>query len=312
MRQSRRWADMTARRMFYGLILTQAFLNWLISGTVPAFYFLIWVTVFPLVSLILSLAAMHSFRLGLRGLRQCRMGQACQIVLVGRSAWPMPPFRGRVRLTDCLTGRKIWYDPLAGLPTAHCGAYRAQIHRGRVCDYLGLFAFPVKGGQQFSFTVLPQERAIEELPDFSAPRVFHWQPGHSPEPYELRPYRTGDDPKNLHWKLSFKAGLPIIREGQQMLSSVLTVEAVSRGSREELDRIFGRLLWLGKFLLEKKIPFRLRVLTGEGVQVMQAEGEEALIANISSLMAQPCAPEAGCLPTGGGMWRYAVTGGGDG
>lgn len=302
---------MTGRRMLYGLILIQIWLNWVILGSVPAFYFLMIAAVFPWLSLLLSLAAMLGFRLGLRGVHQCRMGQACQIVLLGHSAWPMPPFRGRVRLTDCLTGKKLWYDPLKGVPTGHCGTYRAQIHRGRVCDYLGLFAFPVRAAKPFLFSVLPEECAIEALPDFSAPKVFHRQPGHSPEPYELRPYRTGDDPKNLHWKLSFKAGLPIIREGQQIHPMVLTVEAISRGSREELDIIYGKLLWLGKYLLERNIPFRLRVLTGVGVQVMQAAQEEALIQNICILMAQPCAPDAGNLPAGGGMWRYAVTGGGD-
>lgn len=301
---------MTGRRMLYGLILVQTCLNWVILGSVPAFYFLMIVAVFPWLSLLLSLGAMTGFRLGLRGAHQCAMGQATQIVLLGRSAWPMPPFRGRVRLTDCLTGKKLWYDPLKGVPTEHCGAYRAQIHRGRVCDYLGLFAFPVKDVQQFPIAVLPEEKPIDDLPDFSAPRVFHLQQGRSPEPYELRPYRTGDDPKNLHWKLSFKAGLPIIREGQQIHASILTVEAISRGSREELDCIFGRLLWLGKYLMERHIPFRFRVLTGAGVQAAQPEDEEALIRLICRLMTLPCALPEEKMPSGGSMWRYVLTGGG--
>lgn len=301
---------MTGHRLTYGLILTAAFLNWLLHGSQFGFYWLIIAAFFPWLSLGMSLGAVLGFRMSLRGQRECAVGQKCDILLVGHSKWPMPPFRGRVRLLDCLTGKELWYDSSEGLPTAHCGGYRAKVCRGRVCDYLGLFAIPVRGIRTATFAVFPEEKSIENLPDFSTPKIFRWQFGHSAEPYELRPYRRGDDPKKLHWKLSFKAGSPIIREGQEPRSVVLTVEAVSRGSREELDVLFGQLLWLGKHLLACRVPFRIRVLTGRGVQVLPVADEESLKRGIGLVMQHPCASAEDIMPPGSGIWRYVLSGGG--
>lgn len=295
---------MGAARAGYMLALLLAFGLWLANGTAFSWIWLCVLLAVPPGCLALSLRAMVSFSMKPGGTRNLVMGHRGQIMLLGKSIYPMPPFRGKLRLRDDMTGKCRWYDPAPGVPTEHCGGFRAELVRGRVTDYLGLWAFPKGFAEPLEITVLPKPVPIASLPDFENPPIRRYIPGgDSPEEYELMPYRRGDSPKSLHWKLSFKTGHPIVRRLQKPELMTLTVDLIARGSREELDRRYGQILWLGRHLLSKDIPWRLRVLTGKGVQIDSIESEAALLQALTAALHCPVAAAGAELPAVDG-WHY--------
>lgn len=296
---------MASSRAGYMLALTVAVALWLVNGTHFSAFWLLTLLLTPWLSLLLSLAPMRSFSMKPGGCRSLTMGRRGQIMLLGTCPYPMPPFRGRLRLTDDMTGKKLRYDPEAGVPTEHCGGFRAELHRGRVCDYLGLWAFRPRGGEIVCITVLPRMVPIAHVPDFLNPPVHRYAAGgDSPEEYELCGYRRGDSPKSLHWKLSFKTGHPIVRRLRKPEPMVLTVDMIARGSRDELDRKYGRILWLGKHLCSLGVFHRLRVLTGRGVQVFSVSDEADLHRALTVLLHCPPAAPGETLPAIRGQWHY--------
>lgn len=86
-----------------------------------AWFLLILVLALPWFSLLLSLPAMIRFRAEPSGPEKLEMGQEGQLWLLGSCPLPMPPFRGRLRLEDLLTGKQWYYQEPEDLSTAHCG-----------------------------------------------------------------------------------------------------------------------------------------------------------------------------------------------
>ena len=76
-----------------------------------------------------------------------------------------------------------------------------------------------------------------------------------------------------------------------------------------MNRKLGRLLWLGKHLLEKAVPFRLRVMTGEGLLSADIREEEELLRQLDNLLCSPLAKEGSAaeLPLAA-SWQYHIGG----
>ena len=85
--------------------------------------------------------------------------------------------------------------------------------------------------------------------------------------------------KSLYWQqFLLTAGLVLLTMDLQ-------------GTPEELDRKFGRLLWLGSRLLEQEIPFELRALTGQGALTFSVKEDAGLQKAIDTLLCCSSAQE---------------------
>ena len=264
---------------------------------------LLFAVTFPLLSLALSLPAMLQFRGEIEAPDRAAMGEEIHAALWGLSHLPQPRFLGRLTRTDLITGVSQRHDPKHPLPTGHCGAFRLTVPRLRVCDYLGLFALPVPPAQPRVVVVRPDPVAMAELPDLSrcVPRAWTPKPGGGfAENHELRLYRPGDNLNQVHWKLSAKTGRLILREPMEPVSDRLVLTMDLTGTPAEIDRKFGRLLWLSRQLLQQQRPHEIRCLTAEGVAVHLVSNENELTGALDDLLCRPAAP--------GGTLRDRVTG----
>lgn len=246
----------------------------------------------PILSLLLSLPGILSFRMEIQGPGKLTMGEEGELWLLGTSPYPMMPFRGRLQMQHLGSGKILPYYPETGIPTAHCGAYRVTAEKTWVCDYLGLFAFPARRKEDKRVIVRPKALPVKDMPDLNqfVPKV--WKPkfgGGYGENHELRLYRPGDSLNQVHWKLSAKTGKLTIREPMEPLRGQLLLTMTLHGTPEELDRKFGRLRWLGTYLVRKELAFELRVLTGDGVRGFRIPSERQLNKALDALL---CAPEA--------------------
>lgn len=301
---------MGSRRIFYLASLLCCAMFFVAYGQWLGAVLLITVLLFPVLSLLLSLPAMGFFRLTIQGDLLAGMGEEAGVYLVGSSILPLLPFKGRLCLKNLITGEILPCEET--LPTDHCGGYRAFLRKPRVCDYLGLWAFPLRKPEEKRILILPDPVPLADLPDLGkfVPRV--WKPkfgGGFGENHELRLYRPGDSLNQVHWKLSAKTGTLTIREAMEPIRGRLLLTMTLRGTPDERDRKFGRLLWLGRRLLQKELPFDLRVLTGEGILSFSITEEAALNKALRRLLCTPAAREGSIRDQDfSAFWQYHIGG----
>lgn len=269
----------------------------------------------PWFSLLLSLPAMLTFRVEAGCPGKVNRGVDAQAKLVGWCRFPAPPFRGRVRVIRPITGEQWVQKTILPLPTDHCGGLDVTPERVWVCDYLGLFAIPVRMREGRRVIVKPEPLPVRGMPDPDRFLARSWRPkagGGYAENHELRLYRPGDGLNQVHWKLSAKMGKMIIREPMQPDRGLVLLTMNLRGTPQELDRKFGRLLWLGNVLLQKEVAFEIRALTGTGICSFPVATELELETAVELLLCQPAAPEGDlrdkpCRAS----WQYHIGGGAD-
>ena len=245
----------------------------------------------PWLSLLLSLPGMLTFRVHIQAPAWVKLGEDGSLGLTGSSRFPVPMFRGRLRLARKLTGDR-WTCRRGGkVPTDHCGAITVKTEKLRVLDYMGLFRMPVRDRAEMRILVRPSPVPLENMSDAERFLCRSWRPksgGGFAESHEMRQYRPGDPLNQVHWKLTAKTGELIIREPMEPVRERMLVTLDLTGRPDRLDRKLGQLLYLGRFLLERELAFEIRALTGDGITAGFVGTEEDLTSAIDSLLC--CAP----------------------
>ena len=221
----------------------------------------------PLFSLLVSLPAMLTARLELGLPAGVVRGTKQELGLWYSSHFPTPPWKCKILVEQPLTGRSWTLKGVGELSTDHCGTLVATIQKAKVCDYLGLISFPMRRGDCAAMEVRPRPQSMP-MPSIQAHLTHTYRPkpgGGFAEDHELRLYRPGDSIRGIHWKLSAKTGKLILREPMEPVRSRMLLQLDLSGTPEEMDRKLDRLLWLGEWLLDKDLHFRVQVLCGSGV-----------------------------------------------
>lgn len=279
---------MAINRYLYAVALVLCGFCYLVWGQWLSWVLLLALLLFPWLSLGLSLPAIARFRAMPSSPGKLPAGSWGELSLLGSCDLPVPPFRGRLRVTNLLTGEQIRYRPEAGIPTRHCGGCRVTVEKGRVCDYLGLFSFPIPACRDSFFWILPRPLPVDPLPEYlKSPES---------EPWDLRPYRPGDPLKRIHRKLSIKTDTLILRCPSRHHRPV-ELSVFLAGTPDELDRTLGCIFWLGQKLLEQNIPLLLRVHTGSQSLCLAASSPPELEQALCRLL---CIPAGKDLGSGGG------------
>ena len=253
----------------------------------------------PLFSLLCSLPAMLSGSLTINAPEVVTTGDVCHVKVDCKCVFPTPFWRCGIQVEHPMTDKS---HPLAKdgqIPTNHCGVVILKVEKARIYDYLGLFAFPMRGVEQQTITIRPQPIPTALPGSAKQGRALRWQgkPGGGySENHELRLYRPGDSVHQIHWKLSAKTGRLILREPQIPVGGTVTLR-LSRGTTPaEADRAMGRLVFVAQQLLAQGIC--LRILC-QGTCLL-ANTPEELLRSVDQLLAMPLSHEP--VPTSGGYW----------
>lgn len=241
------------------LVFYQRWLAWLMLSAV---------LLIPLFSLLVSLPAMITARLETHSPGRVTVGTPAALSFRCVSKGITPLWSCRVLVTQGITGKHKRLRRNAFLPTDRSSVLFCRLTRVRVYDYLGLIGLPLRGQRTLKVVVEPQPIPIPNEQEADADSVFAWKPknGGFSENHELRLYAPGDSLRQIHWKLSAKTGKLIIREPMIPDPGKVLVKLELKGSPEELERLLGRVLWLGQQLTRQQIPFELLTLTAEGVR----------------------------------------------
>ena len=281
----------------------QQWLSWLL---------LLAVVILPWLSLLLSLPAMIQFRAEIELPRHAQKGDEIHADLWGLSHLPQPHFLCKIFREDLLTGETARHHTRHPMPTAKCGGVKLEVKKLRICDYLGLFALPVRSPEAKIMVVRPESIPMEELPDLTHNIPRAWKPKHGggfAENHELRLYRPGDSLNQVHWKLSAKTGELILREPMEPIRERLVLTMDLSG---DIDRKCGQLLWLSRNLLAQDLAHEIRCLTADGVIIHDVTNENELMTAMDDLLCHPMAP-GGTLRdrVTGAVWQYHIGGDAD-
>lgn len=267
---------------------------------------------FPWLSLLLSIGAIFRFKMEPSAARKIPIGSTEMVQLKVASRHPILPHKSKIRIVKPITGESWILKPGEKLPTDHCGGLQAELHKPKVCDYLGVFRFRVRKTTGQTFLVMPEPLNIEVPPDLTRYLAQRWRPkpgGGYAENHEIRQFHPGDNLNQIHWKLSAKVGDLMLREPMEPERGLMLLTMDLSGSSTELDIKFGELLWLGNWLLERGITFDIRVLTGNGIENWSIRDECNLGKCIESLLCSPYANEGSIRDRSfTAAWRHHIGG----
>lgn len=227
---------------------------------------------------------------------------------------PAPPVRGRIRVRHAITGESRLLKRNMPLPTDHCGQLVCRPDRVAVYDYLGLFRLAVYRKRSASVVVRPVPIPMKHPEKLERRAARSWKPkpgGGFAENHELRLYRPGDSLNQVHWKLTAKTGKLVIREAMEPRQGRILLVMALQGSAEELDRKFGRLRWMGTYLLQQGLHYELCVSTGRGLQTLPVYDETALLHAIDLLLSLPQAAQDAPVPEVSAAWQLCIGGDAD-
>ena len=283
---------MAGRRIIYLASLAGCLVFYYFYREWLSWLFLMAIVALPWLSLLVSLPGIVTARGRLEAPRDVVPGENCQITTILATPYPVPPFYSKLRVTHAITGAVLKLKSGQKLPTEVCGRFHIQQCRLSVCDYLGLFRFPVRQKDTADTYIRPVPVPLSVVPEFAVKPPQRWKPkpgGGFAENHEMRLYRPGDSLQQIHWKLSAKTGKLILREPMEPVYRRLLLTLDLNGSAEELNRKLGRLLWLAELLLEKDRIFHISALTGRGVLTWQIAGAEDLKKAFTELLSSPAA-----------------------
>lgn len=265
----------------------------------------------PWLSLLVSLPGMLRFRLTLEVPPRLTVGVPARVRVRGRSALFEPPFKVKLRVTRLTTAQRWIVSPGEPLPTGHCGGLRVEAAGCRVFECLGLLWLRMRNVEPVTAVVMPEPLALPVPPELASYLARAWKPksgGGFGENHELRLYRPGDSMNQVHWKLTAKTGKLTVREPMVPQQGSLVLSMDVSGTEQELDRKFGRLLWLGEYLLEQGVAFQIRAMTEKGVQSWAVEDRQQFQKSLGELLCSGPAAGSICDRPVPCLWHYHIGG----
>lgn len=266
----------------------------------------------PFFSLLVSLPAMLSTRATVRcaGVLEKHMDEIPTFSLICK--FPLPPSRGKIRVSRTITGESWILKSGDKLPTDHCGQLVCRPEKLVIYDYLALFRLKVTKKQSASAIVRPDKISMDAPPELDRHLSRSWKPkpgGGFAENHELRLYRPGDSLNQVHWKLTAKTGKLVVREALEPQLGRMLITMNLRGTPEILDRNFAELLWMSRHLLQLGMRFELHVLTGSGVWMRTVTNDPELEKAMDELLSQPPAATGSILDRQtSASWRCHIGG----
>ena len=142
----------------------------------------------------------------------------------------------------------------------HCGIVRISVSKVQVFDFINIFSFHKDFNISCEIPVFPDFNIVTEEFEMDFSEGFNeldesaTKGADSSEISDIREYIPGDKLQNIHWKLSAKKDLLMVKEHVSLTSSQL-VFYVELADSPLLDDILDYAFGIGTFLCHNNIPF---------------------------------------------------------
>lgn len=189
----------------------------------------------------------------------------------------------------------------------HCGSARIELKSAWCYDFLGLFRKRLPKSIHASVLIWPKSLPIADLPALKQPSRWKVINNGFSENYDIRLYREGDELRRIHWKLSAKTGKLVFREPIVPIRTKPILTMCLSGSADEIDRKFGRLLYLSDYLLKKEFAHELHYSCADGIHICNISNARDLNETMKKLLCTPIATQC-ATPVVSASWQYHIGG----
>lgn len=238
-------------------------------------------------------------------------GTACMgsVLLENRGWLPAAKLCCRIRLINDLTGEEHVLEQLTGIgpgrdvrqdflmESACCGRVYVHVETAKLLDYFGLFALKVPMKASARITILPELFSCEvttgQMSAVSDDSTVSRRGDDRTEVFQLREYQSGDDIRQIHWKLSSKLDTLILREPSQSVSRSLLVFWDKRGdcSPSRMDAMAEVTASVCQALCDRGTAFDLCWTEKDELELRQIRDADTLLQTIPALVTQAGSPE---------------------
>ncbi len=172
------------------------------------------------------------------------------------------------------------------LRSVYCGGVCVRVDRAWVTDALGLIPVCVPVGAHTRLTVLPDSFAARMrippcAPDDADSSFYRPdRPGSdASEPFQLRPYRYGDDVRRIHWKLSSKLDETVVRDGSEPVVRRLLLfwDKTAAPSGAAMDTLAEAVVSVARALVESGAGCTLGWTGQDGAAFEMVDSVQALL-----------------------------------
>ena len=275
-----------------------------------SWFLLVLAVALPWFSLVVSLLAMLRTRLKLETPASVAHGEAAYVTLwAGNGFLPQPNLRfspehhrGDDRAKDHSAPKGQKPGELVCAPS-HRPRGRLRLPGGRSPGSMtiwGSSACRFSAPAPVTTLVLPHCQGAGEASQSQPIPVRQLKPkpgGGFSEEHELRDYRPGDSPRDIHWKLSVKTDRVIVREAQEPVRGLTLLTFDLQGDEVRIDETLEELLWLSQWLLRHDTPHQILWMDPSDyeLETAQVEREEELQALMKRLLQTPLRPDTPSL-----------------
>ncbi len=264
----------------------------------------------PWLSLLLSLPAILLAKTKLDCPKQVPLNSPVSVTMKTICPLPLPPFKWSFHACENFSGNKMTFAGDAPFLADHCGSISISLKKAYIYDYLGLFRFPKGKHHKQTLLILPEAVPVTDLPSLKKYLAANWMPkpgGGFSENYDLREYRPGDDLRQIHWKLAAKTEKAILREPTVPVRGRLVLSMTIHGTPEELDRKFGKLVYLSNYFLGMDLPFDIVCGAGSDNHCFSVRTEQDFTQALHSMLQLPLTDPISANVTNA-SWHYEIGG----
>ena len=296
-------------RYLLGLLLT-VFL-YFATGSRWILALVIFLLLLPPVSLGCSLYIRKKLRIRLQLPTTSPKGTACLgCVELENKAWlPVPKLYCKVGLVNDLTREEAVVEMVCALgpgrkgrrefllESACCGRVYAYLQRVQIMDLFGLLPLNVTGKASARITVLPElfscDVSAAPASAISDDSVASKRGDDRTEVFQLREYQSGDDIRQIHWKLSSKLDALIFREPSQSISRSMLVfwDKREECTPETMDAMAEVTASACQGLCDSGQAFDLCWTEKEELQLREIRDGDTFLTTIPALVTQAGSPE---------------------
>lgn len=231
------------------------------------------------------------------------------LVLENRSRLPVSKLYCTLGLTNDLTREEATLDLICSIDSgsesttnfqmenAYCGRVYLHLGSARILDYFGLFSLKVPVTASARMTVLPELFSCDvtttpvssAFNDSTAPR----RGDDRTEIFQLREYQSGDDIRQIHWKLSSKLDNLLLKEPSLSVSRSLLVFWDKRNpcTPQAMDAMAEVTASVCQALSDSGVAFDLCWTEKEELELRQIRDGETLLQSIPALVTQCGTPD---------------------
>lgn len=178
------------------------------------------------------------------------------------------------------------------MESAHCGRVYTDVQSLQILDWFGLFALRVPVKASARITILPELFSCDVVPSpvsaVSDEDTVSRRGDDRTEVFQLREYQSGDDIRQIHWKLSSKLDTLLLKEPSQSVSRSLLVFWDKRGacSPENMDAMAEVAASVCQSLCDNGTAFDLGWTEKDELELRQIRDGDTLLQTIPALVTQ--------------------------